>query len=531
MGQILQLIEMESCRLSDSAIRILRFANVGYSPATGTAHIIYGDPVDQLYEPRLIQPAHMRRDAFSQGRTGGAVQTNYGEMILANADGGLDYLQGYAFDGRRFRYLVGEEGTAYDDLIVALNGVMELALFDLEKITFRIRDRAWEFFQKPVQPNLYLGNNSGGNGIEGTSELQGVQKPLLMGELIFWQPVLVNASKLIYQFQDETIMHWLTPSITPHSPYDGAAVLAAGSPYSSQADMETNAPPAGTYRTWIEGGCFRLGSAPALALTYIYYENFTHSDWVAAGLDNRTVGAWIYFVLKDRAALSDSEIEVADLANLIGTTPSIAVGEGWTIGETLNQLCQADLAWWGFDRAGKFRCRTLEVPFIANSIATFTDIDILEIETAPTNDENRGVPAYQVKAGAMQSHYVHSDNQIAGSASTANKAIAKQRYYYYTTPENSAVKTKHPGSQVLNIMSTARASGAAYIALLAANLFGTERRIYNVKVFASLDTIAIIDIGATVTIDHSRFYPPKHLLVLGIAENHSERTLDMTLWG
>ena len=56
----------------------------GFVSATGDA------PASQFFDPRMEQPASLRRDMFGGGRTLGRSRTGHGELILANDDGGLD---------------------------------------------------------------------------------------------------------------------------------------------------------------------------------------------------------------------------------------------------------------------------------------------------------------------------------------------------------------------------------------------------------------------------------------------------------
>lgn len=55
----------------------------------------------------LLQPGIFQRDLFSAHSTTGETQVGYGVIDLANADGALDALMGYAFDGRPLKICYG----------------------------------------------------------------------------------------------------------------------------------------------------------------------------------------------------------------------------------------------------------------------------------------------------------------------------------------------------------------------------------------------------------------------------------------
>lgn len=74
--------------------------NASYRPSGVAAHI--------AYTPRVKQPASMRRDVFFRGATGGGSQVGYGELVLVNADGGLDDYLDYGLDGRQIEIIVGD---------------------------------------------------------------------------------------------------------------------------------------------------------------------------------------------------------------------------------------------------------------------------------------------------------------------------------------------------------------------------------------------------------------------------------------
>ena len=163
-------------------------------------------PANTFFDPRIVMPASIRRTMFAPGRTFGASQVGFGDLVLANEDGDLDFLEDYAFDGRSITQYRGDEGSAfpggYTKVLVA---TMEQAVPDLRSYRIKIRDRQDEV-DIPFQPTKYAGNNALPAGLEGVAgDLKGKPKPICYGVVKNISPPLVNTSKLIYQVNDGVV--------------------------------------------------------------------------------------------------------------------------------------------------------------------------------------------------------------------------------------------------------------------------------------------------------------------------------------
>ena len=164
-----------------------------------------------LFDDRLVQPLLFRRDLYGQERTYGDVEIPHGTVILQNSDGGLDALKDYGFDAQSIR-LYKVDPAALDTDLIEFDGVMEQATLDQDSFTILVRDLSY-IFDRALQPTKFLGNNVAPNGLEGSSDLQGVPKPICVGGMVKnIEPVLVNASKLIYQIHDGPIYPAFTSS-------------------------------------------------------------------------------------------------------------------------------------------------------------------------------------------------------------------------------------------------------------------------------------------------------------------------------
>jgi hypothetical protein len=191
---------------------------IAYDPALGTTTTLrYSTgrgfvtgpaetPANTFYDPRILQPAVIRRDCFTAGASRGRSRVGYGDLVLLNGDGALDDLLTYGFDGRAITIRRGAEGAAYPSgFTTVLVGTILTAEFTHDRITFKLRDRQAET-QVPLQANKYAGDNVLPDGLEGTADdLKGKPKPLCFGVVKNVAAVLVNISKLIYQVNDGAI--------------------------------------------------------------------------------------------------------------------------------------------------------------------------------------------------------------------------------------------------------------------------------------------------------------------------------------
>ena len=435
-----------------------------YNPGTASEVTLYfstngytsgpaDTPANQHYEPLLENPGIFTFQMFSGGKLSGPASTGYGAIIFINNIGQLDYLLDYGLDGRE---IVVAEITP-NGLAPFLIGTMEQPLPSLDQVSIRIRDRKAEL-DVPFQSTKYLGNNTLPAGLEGVEDIKGKPKPRLYGVRYNVTPVLVNTSRLIYQMSDIALND--IPNV-----YDRGVALTKGTDYTDQTDMETNAPAAGTYRAWLAGGCFRLGSSPAGQVT---------ADGVqGAAAANRTKAQIIKQIVQIPIAASDCiEQGFIDLDKANAAEVGIYISTETTYAAVLDELCSPD-AWYGFENMGKFCIRRLELPG-TTAITTIDDSKILGMERLATNDTGRGVPVWQVNLNYAKNETVQTSDLAAG-VTDARRQWLKQQYRTVTAPD-ATVKTAHLLASELNVntpMIDATAAQAEADRLQV--LFGTRR--------------------------------------------------------
>ena len=499
--------------------RTLRFATQSYT--TGPSDT----PANTFYDGRIQQPANISRTCFSDAKTTGRTQIGYGDMVLVNNDGALDGLLAYSFAGRAITIKLGvvaPNSNRVPTWVTVIKGTMEQAELSWQKVTIRVRDRQQDV-AKPLQQVRYAGSNTLPNGLEGVAgDLKGKPKPQVFGRVFNVAPPQVNTDRRIYQVHAGSVLSALVAA------YDRGAPLTAGAAYTSQSDMETNAPPAGQYRVWNDAtGCFvRLGSAPTGTVTVDAVQG--------AAVATRTVGQ-LYSQILQAAGISPSDINSADITALDAAAPCEAgvyapYDQDITPLELLDTLCASVGAWYGCDASGAFRIGQIAVPTGA-AVGTITATDILKIERVSSRDPGVGIPAWKVKIGYQRIYSVQND--LTAAVTDARKAYLAEEYRRVESSDAS-VKTANLTSPELEFLTVlASASDAAAEADRRLAIYKVRRDMYQLTIRVDAVLAAALDIGKIVTLQVARFgmSAGKNFLIIGIRTNMRGYQFDLTLWG
>jgi hypothetical protein len=503
-----------------SGVRTLRFATQSYS--TGPTDT----PANTFYDGRIQQPANISRTCFSDAKTTGRTQIGYGDMVLVNNDGALDGLLSYSFAGRTITIKLGvvaPNSNRVPTWVTVIKGTMEQAELSWQKVTIRVRDRQQDL-AKPLQQVRYAGNNTLPNGLEGVAnDLKGKPKPQVFGRVLNVAPPQVNTDRRIYQVHAGSALSALL------SAYDRGAPLTVGAVYTSQADMEANAPSAGQYRVWNDAtaGCFvRLGSAPTGTVTVDAVQG--------AAVANRTVGQ-LYSQILQTSGISSSDINSADITALDAVAPYEAgvyapYDQDITPLELLDTLCASVGAWYGCDASGAFRIGQIAVPSGA-AVGTITATDILKIERVSSRDPGVGIPAWKMKIGYQRIYSVQND--LTAAVTDARKAYLAEEYRRVESSDAS-IKTANLTSPELEFLTVlTSASDAATEADRRLAIYKVRRDMYQLTIRVDAPLAAALDIGKIVSLQINRFgmSAGKNFLIIGIRTNMRGYQFDLTLWG
>ncbi|MEO7220972.1 MAG: hypothetical protein ABIY37_00720, partial [Devosia sp.] len=291
------LVEIDAY-VTGTGVVTLRYSMTGYRTKPADT------PANTLYDAVLIDPGSFERSLFGGKKTLGIGQINFGSIDLANADGALDDLLGYGFDGRTVRILrVANLSAAYSTATVVLRATVQRLDSDaaMSRLRVRLYDRRLEL-DEPLQTNRYTGETTSGGIVghlaDGTANMKDQPKPLLYGKVFNVQPVTANPFDLIYQVHDGAVA-----SIVP---MDGRVPLTFAADYATVALLQAATIAPGKYGTCLAAGLFRLGCATWFTLT----ANVTQG---AAGAD-RTASAIVQAILTTMGLTGGDNIDAASFA-------------------------------------------------------------------------------------------------------------------------------------------------------------------------------------------------------------------------
>nr|WP_315467157.1 hypothetical protein [uncultured Undibacterium sp.] len=504
----------------------------GYDPITSTEKTLYfsssmyitgasnlppGGVAHTWYSPRIGETVRIERNAWGQGTIGGKSEIGFGVAELVNMDGGLDYLKTWGFDGRTITAIVGEVNPGGVPVwTTAFTATMAAPVVELDRVMFYLRDRQIEL-DKPLCTANYGGTNILPNGRDGTpDDIGGQNIPVLMGTSSNISPVCVNTSRLIYQVNNG-------PIVTVDASYDQALGHTKGTDYTDEADMQTNAPGAATYRVWPAGGCYRLGSDLAGKHTCTATQGATAAD--------RTAGQ-IFKRIALIAGISAGDISASDITAIDTLQPAeveIFRQDDTTCGDAIAEICNSIGAWSGFDRLGILRIKRLDAP-VGSPVVTFNETNISDIETVKNGDTDIPVWKFFLQ---YQRNYTLQDSDIESSVTFARRGFISQTYRKKIAWDN-AVRTKNKLARIVTeTTSLTNAAAAQAECTRRFNIFKVAREIFRVTAFVDNATLALVDIGTEIRIELDRLGldAGKNFIVLGVNTDVIAGEIQMYVWG
>jgi len=468
-------------------------------------------PANRHFEARIVEALNLSRNLVARdGRLGGRSDGDNGVLVLANGDGGLDFMAGLAWDGRRVRIYLGGDGFAFADFGLIFDGTAEGAEFSDEAVTIRLRSLAARA-DRPVQANLYAGSGGG----EGGDDLKGKPKPLAYGMCRNVPAVLVSYAVLLWQVHDGP-----TESIAVFS---AGAAITFGTDHASLALLLAATVTAATYDTCLATGHFRLGSAPGASVITADVEGDDTGGTYAA-----SVARIVERIAETRAGFSGAEIDgdaFDDLHAANGAVAGVWTGtDAATAADLFDRLCDSIGAWWGFLRDGRLTVGRLEAP-ADPAAASYDTLSIVDLERRP-----QAIPPHRHVLTWRRNWRPFLPGEVAGGASAARREflLAETRQ---ETAEDAAVLTRHPLSEELRLetLLDAQAAGAAEAARLQA-LYGDDPCIYEARLKTPPFALRLGDV-VEVTWPRWGMQAGKLLRVIGFAEVAAENEVTLTLWG
>jgi hypothetical protein len=476
-------------------------------------------PANAHYSARVAQPMDFTRAMFSNVRVTGGSKVGTGELVLRNTDQGLASLRDYGIDGRAVVIRIGPQDAAYPaGYTTFLTGTAEQVEVGARTATIRLRDKL-AVLQQPLQATLYAGTNVLPAGAEGTADdIKGQPKPMLFGRRYQIAPVLVNTSKLTYQFHDGTAQ-------AVDAVYDQGVALVFAADRADLAALEAAVVAAGQYDTCLALGLVRLGAAATGRVTM-------DARGDASGGYVNTAGAIVQRILTQRCGISVGDIDTGSVTALDAAAPG-ECGEYFT-SETRQAAVDAILAsvggWLAPSRAGVWQVGRLMAPS-GTPAFSFTDSHILQLDSVATRDDGAGIPVWRVKL--RHKRYVQIGRaDLAGAVTEARKAELQQEWRE-TTASDSAVQTTYLlAPEMSRDTCLQQAADAATEASRLLTLHKV-RRDYVRAVIWLTQTSAAIDLGSVVRLTTSRlgYGSGRDFIVVAITADGRRGRITLDLWG
>lgn len=509
------LLEISALDESNNPVT-LRYSTGGYNTLPTDT------PSNAYYEDRISDPGKFEQALFSSGRTMGEASISYGDIRLSNADGGLDHLLGYAFDGRSFRLLRLTNAQApYSSATIVLVGTIE-GVDSAQAWTYlalRIYDRRLDL-DRPVQTVRYAGTTlSGGPTAEGNEDLKDTPKPLLFGRCYNVPAPCVNPFDLIYQVHDGLI--------SAIQVYDGGVPLTFASNYPDLPTLQAASLRPGKYATCMALGLFRLGGEPEFVVTADVtapadYANICPGAVARAimsrmGIANGDVVTSAFNAL-DAAAPYDCGIWISDDRTGLSAISAILSSVGAAV--IPNQLNQ-------------FTVYRMEAPGTPTDELTEYEIQqdggVLGFSRNP--DTDKGLPCWRLTLTWRRIYQTMDDSGVAGCVDADFRTfLAKETREIKV--EDAAVKARHALAPeltietLLNVAAHAQAEATRRFALYSAE---RDVPVFNVPV----DEAPAIGSTVTVRLENARlgYGDGKAMVVIGRTLNLADESVNVAVWG
>lgn len=451
-------------------------------------------PANTYFEPRLVEPLSFSRSMFAETKLGGFSVPGFGQIVLTNADGGLDTFTNYAWDGREVEVKVGESGASFSNYFTIFKGEAKQIEFNDLFVNVLIKDNQNDFTVQ-MQPNLY----SGAGGVNGNDDIKGQPIPLCFGQVRNITPVLVDPANRIYQVHDgeinaidDVFEGGVALTLTTDYTVDlanGRFTLVADPTNLITADVK-GAEPSSTYIN-------KLGDI-------IKEVVITHGGIASVNVDNTLI----------TALNTDTSNRVA----------GIYIKEPTTVIEVLDQLANSAGAFFGFDRSGTFEVAQIKLA-TGTADEEFDRSNIISLERlAPS------VPNYRIRVGYEKNYTVMTDSDFASGITNARR-MELTREFAYETATGSGVQTAYPNSQelIVDTLFDSNAHASAEASRLS-TLYGSQRDFYRVRVKIQPYTLKLNDV-VKITFPRYNLTSGKLFRVISLIEDAQVNEVELELWG
>lgn len=467
----------------------------------------YTDESGNYYDLRVKQPALFTTSAFTGEVIRNGSRSAFGEAVLTNIDGGLDYLADYAVDGRQCLVkLIDEFGV----ITTVVDGTVESLSFDQKSVSVRLRDPQAQLELEHPQVD-YLGNNILPDGLEGTADdLKGQPKPIVYGKVRNAEPFLVNTTRYIYQVHDQSVDPLIDVEVL--AVYDRGVLLVKDAHYTDLASFLAATVPSGGYATY--EGYFRLHAAPVGQITCD-----VDSDVTLLGD--------VFELIATEAGYTVDPLSVTAF-NLFGDV-GIYLSSRRTTSSMFDLLAQSVGGYWYFKQDNSIALKLLEAPVTPDIFVE--DFEVVSITRDSTGSGSNGLPVYRVLLQADKIETVQTD-VAAGADDVIRARVSVQ--FREAIAEDLAVKTRHPLSEEFEVETALRdLTQAQTAAERIQTLLGVRRDSTKATVRLDATIASQLELGKVVNLSTYKFgySAGRNFVLLGYTLDARLSRAELELWG
>lgn len=387
-----------------AAVPVLRVSDRGW----------IGEPEDSIapnaaYLGRLVEPPALEASLPLYPDAERRLALSVGELRLANGDGALDALAGdWTIAGRSVTL---RRGAHRRPRHAPFSEMVPVAV--LRAAAAAVGTDALALALRPVAADLEgpaCATYTGAGGAEGPAALAGQNKPRLYGRRRNVAPVLVDPGLLLHQLNDG-------PMQAIDAVRDRGVPLTNAGDLASYAALAGATVAAGTYRTCLAAGLFRVGATPSLLTADAQGDN-------AAATGGYNTGSATSIARKLLAGLAG----VSGFAAERWAWPAGECGlylTGGAIAEAMSALASGIGGWWGADPAGGYQGGQLAAP---ESLPVALYLEPSMLAAPPEEIGTPRAPWWRVRVGARALGRLQAGEELAGSVSAADRQLYGQAY-------------------------------------------------------------------------------------------------------
>ena len=300
---------------------------------------------------------------------------------------------------------------------------------------------------------------------------------------------------------------------------------ASAGTYASEADLldDTKKPAEGTFKAYLAGGYFRLGS-PAVGL-------ITSDLLQGAAASNRTAGQAFAAIMTKAGKGSDystADVTALDLVRTAEIGLATHLAEVTPI-QLLNMAAASVEAWWR-DIVGTYRIK-LGPSTSGTSVLDIVKADLkTKARLLRTADPGGGLPTTLVKV-LFRKNYAPQGTDLAANVSDANRGLFAEPWREETA-EDTAVLTAHLLARTQVVQTAlAKAADASAAATRRGLVYDSPHQVLELPLELN-EATQVLELGdvVNVTLDRFGLESGADFAILEMDPNRARRLLTLRVW-